>query len=143
MCCLSRATFYVLSLTRYSLCAVSHTLLIQEGVSRCLCMGIAGVYVWEWQVLAAGDRYSIAVGKSGKVYMWGNNHNAEEGWENKVTPTTTTTTTLPSTLPVSDCITVSLISLTASSLAPVSLAAYEASCWLKFAHTVAEQMPCD
>jgi alpha-tubulin suppressor-like RCC1 family protein len=37
----------------------------------------------EWKVLAAGDRYSIAVGKSGKVYMWGNNHNAEEGWENK------------------------------------------------------------
>merc|ERR1711939_855435 len=32
--------------------------------------------------LAAADRFSIALGKSGKVYVWGNNHNAEEKKKN-------------------------------------------------------------
>jgi len=39
----------------------------------------------EWKAIEAGDRFSVAVGKSGKVYVWGNNHMAEEDKENSPT----------------------------------------------------------
>jgi len=32
----------------------------------------------EFTALAGGDRFSLAVGASGKVYLWGDNHHAEE-----------------------------------------------------------------
>jgi len=32
--------------------------------------------------IAAADRFSLALGRSGKVYVWGNNHNAEEDKKN-------------------------------------------------------------
>jgi len=33
--------------------------------------------------ISAADRFSLALGKSGKVYVWGNNHNAEEDKANQ------------------------------------------------------------
>jgi len=35
-----------------------------------------------WKILSAGDRCTLLVGKSGKAYQWGNNHNAEEDKSN-------------------------------------------------------------
>jgi len=35
--------------------------------------------------IAASDRFSLALGESGKLYVWGNNHNAEEKLKNEPT----------------------------------------------------------